>query len=221
MARLRNKWLERAAWTLGLLGFYAVLLGPQTLDAIDLDFPRRDDVRALADPGHTLTATLGPEGVPVTDVDDALSVLPKGLVDLAERRGAQIQITSVERLKTVGLEPDTPISVIAGVFSPKDELLLIAHDAEHPGLTALHEMGHFVDHALGDCSSSKRFDELWQRADDGRTPRYYLKSTRELFAYYFSSYYFSDRRRARLAEEHPGADTFFEEMEIGEPSCPR
>ena len=154
------------------------------------------------------------------EVTDALSVLPSGYVDLVRERGARIEITTIDELKKVGLEPDTPLSVIAGVFVPSDVLMLVAHDAEHPGLTALHEMGHFVDHALGDCSFSEGFDALWRKADDGRIPRYFLGSTRELFAYYFSSYYFSDRRRTRLAEDHPEAASFFTEMETGEPRCP-
>ena len=220
MDRRGNKWLERAAWTLGLLGFYALLLGTQTLDALDLDYPIRDDVRGGADPSRSVDVTVRPEAEPVDEVTDALSVLPPGYVDLVRQRRARIELTSLEELKKVGLEPDTPISVIAGLFSPKDVLLLVAHDAEHPGLTALHEMGHFVDHALDDCSFSEAFDVLWQKADDGRIPHYYLRSTRELFAYYFSSYYFSDRRRARLAEDHPEAVAFFAEMETGEPRCP-
>lgn len=220
MALRGNKWVERAAWTVGLLGLYGLLLGTQTLDAFDLDFPRRDEVRAAADATASVEVAVRPEAEPVEEVTDALSVLPAGYVALLRERRARIELTSIDELKKVGLEPDTPISVIAGLFVPGDVLVLIAHDAAHPGLTALHEVGHFVDHALGDCSFSKRFDALWQKADDGRIPRYYLGSTRELFAYYFSSYYFSDRRRARLAEDHPEAASFFEEMETGEPRCP-
>lgn len=220
MALRDNKWVERAAWTVGLLGLYGLLLGTQTLDALDLDFPVRDDVRASADPGLTIEVAVRPEAEPVEEVTDALSVLPPSYVELVRERRARVELTNLEELKKVGLEPDTPISVIAGIFSPRDVLLLIAHDAAHPGLTALHEMGHFVDHALGDCSFSEGFDALWQKADDGRIPRYYLGSTRELFAYYFSSYYFSDRRRERLAEDHPEAASFFAELERGEPRCP-
>jgi Anthrax toxin lethal factor, N- and C-terminal domain len=205
----------------GLFGLYAVLLGSATLDALDADFPRRDEVLALADPQSPIAVGMGEGGEADDGVNAALATLPARYVALANDRGAKLLMTDLATLERIGPEPGTPIHMIAGLFLPKRLEMLVAHDAQRPGMTALHEFGHFLDHALGDCSFSDRFDELWESANDGTTRRYYLSSTRELFAHYFSAYYFSDRRRRRLTDEHPDAARFFAEIEQGTPRCPR
>ncbi|MEZ4440774.1 MAG: hypothetical protein R3B72_16865 [Polyangiaceae bacterium] len=215
---------ERVAWTGGLVALYAVLLGSRTLDAVDSEFPRRVEVAALADPAERLAVELGPGGEDVPAVGEALASLPGPLVARAKREGLRVRITDLATLKQSGAEA-APMSVVAGLFVPRSLEILIAHDTEHPGLTALHEFGHYLDHTLGNCSASPRFQALWDRADDGTTRRYYLAAAPELFAHYVTEYYFSDRRRDRLVEEQPEAAALLRAIEAsaraGEARCPR
>ncbi len=211
------KWLAWVAWGIGAVALYSVFFGRVTLDALDLEYPRREVVRDGASAGVIVAVEIGPdveEGAADGDADDvrdALSVLPEMVTQLVQKKNAHLELTTMQAIAESGMEADEALSQVAGYFDPKTWQLKVAHDVGRPGLVALHEVGHFVDAAMGNCATGIEFSKLVQAAAEREElGRHYLSSPKELFAYMFTQYYFSDRRRKRLAREYPDAIPFFE-----------
>ncbi len=207
------RWMAWVAWGAGALGLYGLLLGPMTMDAIDAELPRRSKVRENASSHLTLTIEVAPEGEDSDEIRDALSVLPDLLVEVARAKDARVVITNLEAIAARGVEPGDPVSHVAGYFTRADWRLFVAHDAARAGLVALHEYGHFVDAALGDCSATPEFTTLYDAAvASGKLGEHHRSAAAEAFAFMFSQHFFSDRRRARLATDYPDAARYFEAL---------
>lgn len=207
------KWLGWLAWGTAGLAVFAFLLGRVTLDALDAELPYRDDVRENASAGPLVAVEVGEGAKDSAEIRDALSVLPEMLTLLAKQKGARLIITDLEAIAARGIEAGDPVSHVAGYFTRDNWELYVAHDAPRPGMVALHEVGHFVDAALDDCSETAEFSALFQQAvESEKLGQHSLSSAAELFAHVFSQHFFSDRRRARLRSEDPEAATFMDTL---------
>jgi hypothetical protein len=203
------RWLGWVAWGIGALALYSLLLGRATMDALDAEYPVRDEVRTNANGGRPLLVEVGSDAEESAEVSDALSVLPEMLTILADQKKIRIFLTTLDAIAERGIEPGLPVSHVAGYFSRKDWQLHIAHDSERPGMVALHEYGHFVDATFEDCSASPAFDPVFKMAaDKGELGQYYVGSAAEMFAYMFAQHFFSDRRRLRLEKDYPEGAAF-------------
>ena len=209
------KWVAWLAWGVGALSLFAVLLGRSTLDAIDGEYPRRDEVRDKANEGKPIAIEVGDGAEQSEEIRDALSVLPEMLTILAEQKKARVVLTTLESIKARGIEPGLPASHVAGYFLKDGWQIYIAHDADKAGMVALHEFGHFVDAALDECSAMPTFHSIYQAAvERGELGAHYMSAAAEMFAYMFSQHFFSDRRRARLAEDYPEGSAFFYDLVV-------
>lgn len=209
-AQAPPRWLAIVAWGTGAVALYALLLGRVTLDALDAEFPQRGELRQQASTGHQLEIEVGLDGQDSAEARDALSLLPELFVLLAEREKLRILITDHESLDG---ENSDHIAYVAGTYDEHEQTILIAHDAPRPGHTALHEVGHFVDATLDGCSRSDAFTRVYEAAvAEGHMAKYHQSDPAEAFAHMFAEHFFSDRRRARLAENDPEAAAFFQQL---------
>lgn len=214
-------WVAWVAWGAGAIALYVLLLGRVTLDALDGEYPSRDAIRAASNAGKPLPIEIGEEAEDNAEIRDALSVLPEMLTILADQRKGRIIITNVEAIQARGITPGLPVSHVAGYFEKDGWRLFIAHDAEKPGMVALHEYGHFVDAALDGCSETPAFDAINEAAvASGDLGTHYTSSPAEMFAYMFSQHFFSDRRRARLEADYPEGAKYMSEL-ASTGACPQ
>jgi len=207
--RAATLWLTAGLGVLVLFG-----LGPSILDGVDAEHPWRSEVARHAAPTDLrpeLTGNAPPAAA--SRIEDALAVLPAGLVRLGRERDAAVEMLTAAELNR-RYPSHSELSENAGIYDPEKHVAYVATDGSHNGHTALHEYGHLVDDALGRPSSGSAFAPIYDEAvAQKRLRRYYVSSPAETFAELFARYYYSDRTRARLRREHPLAYEYFADLE--------
>lgn len=199
------------AWVVGLSAFYAVLLGSQTLDAVDKEFPSRDTVCA-APSELSLRYELRAAELD-DDIVDALRCVPAAHQELANRFGAKLVIVDDALEKVFPQIEVDPVSELAGVYDPDTRTLYVNQRKRYPGKTTLHELGHLLDHALGDPSEREPYISIHSAARErGDLALRLAASPREHFAESFARYYFSDRTRRRLQEQDARTWEYFRDL---------
>lgn len=210
--------LQLALIGLCLGGFVYALAGP-VLDGLDRRYPDRERVAALSDPAVQLEVNLAEEDVDSAAARSALQVLPAPLVRLLREFGGRVVFTDLAALEAMHPD-DTNITHTAGLYVREQRIAYIAHDTGEPGLTALHEIGHMIDHALFDLSSSEAFLRIYEDARQNESlGAGWRDDTREFFADFFARYYFSDARRNWLASRFPEARQYFANLEESASAC--
>jgi hypothetical protein len=202
-------WALRLGWLAGLFAFYALLLGEQTLDAIDEELPRRDRVCV-----GTGEAAIDHHGELDGRIAEALGCLPPGYLGQARELGARLVLSEESLAQSFpGIELD-PVSELGGVYDPETRTLYVDRTKRTADKTALHELGHFLDHALGYASEAEPFAGIHAAAvERGELGRHLASSPRELFAESFARYHFSDRARAKLFDKDPRAAAYFRALD--------
>jgi len=194
------------------LGLFVGALWSPVLDGIDAEFPSRAELLQGRQPTDW-TLHLADGGRDSTDVRDALGVLGPGYRDLALRSDARILLTSRDALAQAAGDTNE-LMYTAGIYVPDKKQAYIAYDAENPGRTALHELGHMVDHLLDYPSQSAEFERIYTKLrGDDRLAGYPRTRPRELFAELFAMYHFSDRQRDHVVDRFPEAARYFAELE--------
>ena len=199
------------AWVVGLSAFYAVLLGTQTLDAIDKEFPNRGGI--CTEPSELVIRYELRAAEIDDDIADALRCVPASHQELANRFGAKLVIDDEPLEKAFPQIEVDPVSELAGVYDPKTRTLYVNQRKRYPGKTTLHELGHLVDHALGDPSEREPYTSIHAAARArGDLALRLAASPREHFAESFARYYFSDRTRRRLQEQDARTWEYFRDL---------
>ena len=194
-------------------GFLANLWVPLG-DALDASFPGRQVVSRHARGESTWDIAVAPEALDNADVRSALGVLSPAYAELVRDFGGQLVITRVDALSQVRTSSQRELTYTAGVYFAKGRVAYIAHDSGDPGWTALHELAHMLDHALGELSGRVDFVDVYEqlRTDERLNP-YARTNSQECFAELFTRYYFSDRRRGHLADRFPLASRYMASLE--------
>ncbi len=182
-------------------------------DGLDRHFPSRAVVGKHSSPGNWKIELEGASDDNPA-VREALLGVPTAFAESIARFGGRIVFTHSDRLAGIRNLDQHDLARAAGVYHPASRAAYISTDGEAAGHTGLHEVGHMLDHALGDLSTRAPFLALYEHITAyGLLSPYARKNPRECFADIFERYYFSDRRRARLAAELPEAIDYMEALE--------
>lgn len=217
-ATRQQRWLGMAISVACLAGFVAGLWVPLR-DALDEAFPTRRWVAEHAGEGGLGAWPLSDPSAQDGQVSDAeiaaaLAVLSPAYPRLVKAFGGQLQLTTLAVLSAVQTSVPRELSHVVGVYIPSARRVLLARDGGNRGWTALHEVAHMLDHALGDLSARPAFADVYSHLrGDERLDNYARSHPRECFAELFARYYFSDRRRRHVAERFPAALKYMQELE--------
>ncbi len=195
------------------LAAFALMLWTPLLDALDSEWPIRDAVAEHG--GDTQWNIERADGVQRSAaVAASLAVLSPAYRRFVESVGGKLILTTKAALAAAQTRAPNALVHTAGLYLPDAKTALIAHDTEDPGWTALHELGHLIDHQSDRLSTSDGFLRIYERlSEDPRLDEYARSSSGELFAELFSRYYFSDRRRAHLQQRFPEAAEYMRSLE--------
>jgi hypothetical protein len=185
-------------------------------DGFDRKFPSRDGVSKLADASLAVEVSVDSGASDSEAVRSALRVLPASLVRTVRDFGGRVVIVKRGTLASIAVPGMQELHQVVGLYVPKTRVAYVASDSEAPGETALHEIGHLLDHALGSLTS-KTFLPVYQAArKDKRIAAKYRDDPKEFFAEFFATYYFSDRSREWLSRRATDASRYLAELEAHE-----
>lgn len=190
-----------------LVGFWSPLM-----DGVDRRLPRRERVLELADPSQTMPVEVDPSARDSSDVREALQALPGPMVTFLRGFGGRVVI--VKRAALINFDTEGELRDVVGVYVPAQRTAYVAFDAGGPGETALHEVGHMLDHALGELATQPAFTRIYESARlDTKVTARFRDLPKEFFAEFFATYYFSDRARGWVERRFPDAAAYLAELE--------
>ena len=208
---------RRSAWGLAVavicLSIFVIGLWEPLWDGIDSHFPTRHEVRNGAQPTTwDVRSTVGPGQSRA--VREALGVLPPAYQRLVQQHEGKLLVTNRAALARLSPLASNHLTYTAGLYVPATKQVYVAYDSSNSGRTALHEMGHLVDHALSYPSRKPQFQAIFAAVEaDNRLGSYPRSHPQELFAELFAKYYFSDRQRAHVTAWFPQAASYFRVLE--------
>ena len=195
-------------------GAFIVGIWEPLADGLDRRFPSRAVVGKWGSKAASWRIELDQGGDESAAVRAALRSVPEALAERVRDFGGRIIFTRSERLEHIRNLDEHDLLRAAGVYLPASRTAYISTDSEAAGQTGLHEVGHMLDHALGDLSSKRPFLKIYELVTANRLLSVYARSNpRECFADIFQRYYFSDRRRDNLAAQLPEAIEYMRALE--------
>lgn len=111
------------------------------------------------------------------ELDAALSLLPEGVLDDFQEQGWKIVLTTHDiNAEHSGIDFG---SDLAGLTSHKKRTVYLKADPAQLAMSALHEMGHYMDSRLGWPSQSPEFKEAFEAEREAYASFYEYGSTNE------------------------------------------
>lgn len=195
-------------------GAFVVGISEPLADSLDRMVPTRELVAKHGSSAEHWSIEVDGSGNDSAAVREALLSVPKAFTRrIAEFDGRIIFIHSGALADIRNLDEHDLLRA-AGVYHPASRTAYVSTDGEGAGGTGLHEIGHMLDHALGDLSSQPEFLEIYELVlGNGLLQPYARSNPRECFADIFERYYFSDRRRQGLASQLPEGLEYMKNLE--------